>query len=117
MPADVFGTPDDKTVLVVGLTGGDSVEVYDVTGKEGRRLSRPSRPARARISSARWVMGRHVLVSNRAANTISKIDYQKMGGRSDPRPVGSGRHGHLGRRQDHPVGFCAGQEIDRDHDW
>ena len=35
MPADVFGTPDDKTVLV-GLTGGDGVEVYDVTGKEGR---------------------------------------------------------------------------------
>ena len=35
MPADVFGTPDDKTVLV-GLTGGDGVEVYDVSGKEGR---------------------------------------------------------------------------------
>jgi DNA-binding beta-propeller fold protein YncE len=31
MPADVFGLADDKTLLV-GLTGSDSVEVFDVSG-------------------------------------------------------------------------------------
>ena len=35
MPADVFGTPDGKSLLV-GMTGGDSVEVYDVSGKEAK---------------------------------------------------------------------------------
>ena len=35
MPADVFGTPDDKHLLV-GLTGGDHVEVYDVTGPQAK---------------------------------------------------------------------------------
>ena len=32
MPADVFVTADDKTLLL-GLTGSDGVEVYDVSGK------------------------------------------------------------------------------------
>ena len=36
MPADLFGTMDDKFMLVA-LTGGDAVEVYDVTGKEPKR--------------------------------------------------------------------------------
>ncbi|MGA8514438.1 MAG: YncE family protein, partial [Burkholderiaceae bacterium] len=31
MPADIFGTPDDRHLLV-GLTGSDSVQVFDVTG-------------------------------------------------------------------------------------
>ena len=30
LPADVYGTADDRTVLV-GMTGGDGVEVYDVS--------------------------------------------------------------------------------------
>lgn len=76
MPADVFGTPDDKTVLV-GLTGGDSVEVYDVTGKEGR-LIKTIKTGKGAHSFRALGDGRHVLVSNRVANTISKIDYQKM---------------------------------------
>ena len=35
LPADVYGTPDDRFVLV-GLTGGSGVQVFDVTGKEPR---------------------------------------------------------------------------------
>jgi YVTN family beta-propeller protein len=76
MPADVFGTPDDKTVLV-GLTGGDGVEVYDVSGKEGR-LVKTIKTGKGAHSFRAFGDGRHVLVSNRVANTISKIDYQKM---------------------------------------
>jgi len=73
LPADVFGTPDDKMVLV-GLTGGDVVEVYDVTGKEGRLVKKI--PTGQGAHSFRAIGdGRHVLVSNRVANTISKIDY------------------------------------------
>ena len=39
MPADVFGTPDDKTILV-GLTGGDGVEVYDVSNGPGKKIKK-----------------------------------------------------------------------------
>ena len=52
MPADIYGTADDKTLLL-GLTGGNGVEVYDIDR-------------------------RHVFVSNRVANTISKIDLQTL---------------------------------------
>ena len=76
MPADIFGTPDDK-LLLVGLTGGDGVEVYDVSGPQPKlkQLIKTSKGAHAFRS-----MGdkRHVLVSNRVANTISKIDLQTM---------------------------------------
>ncbi len=76
MPADVFGTPDDKTLLV-GLTGGEGVEVYDVTGKEAR-LIKTLKTGKGAHSFRALGDRRHVLVSNRVANTISKIDYQKM---------------------------------------
>jgi DNA-binding beta-propeller fold protein YncE len=74
MPADVYGTADDKTLLV-GLTGGEGVEVYDVSGKT---------PVRTKVistgkgSHAFRAAGdkRHVFVSNRVGNTISKIDLQ-----------------------------------------
>lgn len=76
MPADVFGTPDDKLILV-GLTGGDGVEVYDVSGPAPKlkQLIKTGKGAHAFRS-----MGdkRHVLVSNRAGNTISKIDMQSF---------------------------------------
>lgn len=76
MPADVFGTPDDR-FLLVGLTGSDSVEVFD--------LAMPI-PASVQLiptgkgAHAFRAVGdrRHVLVSNRVANTISKIDYKTM---------------------------------------
>ena len=75
-PADVFGTADDKFILVA-LTGDDAVEVYDVSGKT---------PSRAKViktamgAHAFRALGdkRHLLVSNRVANSISKIDLQAM---------------------------------------
>ena len=73
-PADVFGTPDDKFILV-GLTGADSVEVFDVSGPAPRRVRviKTGLGAHAFRSAGD---GRHVYVSNRVANTISKIDLQ-----------------------------------------
>ena len=73
MPADVFGTPDDKTLLV-GLTGGQGVEVFDVSGGTPRKVKvLPT----GRGAHAFRALGdrRHVLVSNRVANTVSQIDY------------------------------------------
>jgi YVTN family beta-propeller protein len=76
MPADVFGTPDDK-FLLIGLTGGEGVEVYDVTGREPKlvKLINTGKGAHAFRGAGDK---RHVFVSNRVANTISKIDYQTM---------------------------------------
>ena len=76
MPADLFGTADDKRILVA-LTGSDAVEVYDVSG---------SQPARSKVIKTGLGAhafralgdGRHVLVSNRVANSISKIDLQTL---------------------------------------
>ena len=76
MPADVFGTPDDKTLLV-GLTGGDGVEVYDVSSGTPRKLR--TLPTGKGAHAFRALGDRkHVLVSNRVANTISQIDYTSM---------------------------------------
>ena len=75
-PADVFGTPDDK-FLLVGLTGADGVEVYDVTGAQPR-LTQTIKTAAGAHSFRAAGDKRHVFVSNRVANTISKIDYQSM---------------------------------------
>ena len=76
MPADVFGTPDDKFILI-GLTGGEGVEIYDVTGPAPRfvKLLKTGTGAHAFRGAGDK---RHVYVSNRVANTISKIDYQTM---------------------------------------
>jgi YVTN family beta-propeller protein len=76
VPADVYGTEDDKLVLVA-LTGGDSVQVFDVTGKEPR-LSKTIKTAAGAHAFRALGDKRHVLVSNRVANTISKIDLQTM---------------------------------------
>jgi YVTN family beta-propeller protein len=74
MPADVIGSSDDR-LLLVGLTGGDGVEFYDISGKEPRMLKklRTGEGAHAFRSAGDK---RHVFVSNRVANTISKIDLQ-----------------------------------------
>lgn len=76
MPADVFGTPDDK-FLLVGLTGGQGVEVYDVTGPAPKfvQLIKTGEGAHAFRGAGDK---RHVFVSNRVANTISKIDFKTM---------------------------------------
>ena len=76
MPADVFGTPDDK-FLLVGLTGADGVEVYDVTGA-APKMVQTIKTAKGAHSFRAAGDKRHVFVSNRVANTISKIDYQSM---------------------------------------
>jgi YVTN family beta-propeller protein len=72
MPADVYGLADDKTVLV-GLTGSDSVEVFDVSGDAPRVLRRIKTGAGAHAFRAAGDK-RNVYLSNRVANTISKID-------------------------------------------
>ena len=74
MPADVFGTPDDKHLLI-GLTGGDGVEVYDVSNGPAQKIKKITTGKGAHAFRA---IGdkQHVLVSNRVANTISKIDYK-----------------------------------------
>jgi YVTN family beta-propeller protein len=76
MPADVFGTPDDKTLLV-GLTGGTGVEIYDITGPQPRLIKMLPTGKGAHAFRA---LGdkRHVLVSNRVGNTISQIDYTML---------------------------------------
>lgn len=76
MPADVFGTPDDK-FLLIGLTGGEGVEVYDVAGHEPR-LVKTIKTGQGAHAFRGAGDKRHVFVSNRVANTISKIDYQSM---------------------------------------
>lgn len=75
-PADVFGTADDK-FLLVALTGGDGVEVYDVSGKEPKR-SKVIKTAAGAHAFRAFGDKRHVLVSNRVANSISRIDLQTL---------------------------------------
>ncbi|MFM9881374.1 MAG: YncE family protein [Burkholderiaceae bacterium] len=73
-PADVFGTPDDKFMLVA-LTGGNGVDVIDVSGAQPKLAKRIKTGNGAHAFRA---LGdkRHIFVSNRVANTISKIDLQ-----------------------------------------
>jgi YVTN family beta-propeller protein len=76
LPADVYLTGDDRYALVA-LTGGDSVEVYDVRGKSPKLFKTIKTGAGAHAFRG---LGdkRHVLVSNRVANSISMIDTQSM---------------------------------------
>ena len=76
LPADVYLTPDDKQLLV-GPTGDEFVEVYDVTAATAKLVKRIKTGAGAHAFRA-WGDGRHVLVSNRVANTISRIDLQTL---------------------------------------
>lgn len=76
MPADVFGTPDDK-FLLIGLTGGDGVEVYDLSAGQAQfvKLIKTGEGAHAFRAVGDK---RHVYVSNRVANSVSKIDHQTL---------------------------------------
>ena len=76
MPADVYLTPDDRTLLV-GLTGDSVVEAYDVSVSPPKLIRRIPTGAGAHAFRA-WGDRRHVLVSNRVANTISRIDLQTL---------------------------------------
>jgi YVTN family beta-propeller protein len=75
-PADIFGTADDRTLLV-GLTGGDGVEIYDVSAAQPRLVRRIKTGAGAHAFRAAGD-NRHVFLSNRVANTISKLDLQTL---------------------------------------
>jgi YVTN family beta-propeller protein len=87
MPADIYGTADDRHLLV-GLTGADSVEVWDVSGKEPRKVNQITTGQGAHAFRGAGD-GRHVYVSNRVANTISKIDLQSFN-RVDTLPAPGG---------------------------
>jgi len=87
MPADIFGIHDGKTLLV-GLTGSDGVQVFDVAGREPRLVGKiPTGKGAHAFRSAGD--GRSVFVSNRVANTISRIDLQTLQV-SDTYPVPGG---------------------------
>ena len=74
LPADIYGTSDDK-FLFIGLTGGEGVEVYDVSGTHPRLVK--TVPTGKGAHAFRAVGDqRHIYVSNRVANTISEIDMQ-----------------------------------------
>ena len=72
LPADVFGTSDDR-LLTVALTGATGVEFYDITGPAPKLLKTLPTGAGAHAFRAAGDK-RHLYVSNRVANTISKID-------------------------------------------
>lgn len=76
MPADVYGSPDGRH-LFVGLTGGDSVEVFDIGAAQPRSVQRIKTADGAHAFRAAGD-GRHLFVSNRVANTISKLDMQAL---------------------------------------
>jgi YVTN family beta-propeller protein len=72
MPADIYGAHNDKTLLV-GLTGSDGVQVFDVAGPEPKLVGKiPTGKGAHAFRSAGD--GKSVFVSNRVANTISRID-------------------------------------------
>nr|WP_232076996.1 YncE family protein [Variovorax sp. PBL-E5] len=76
MPADIFGIHDGKTLLV-GLTGGDGVQIFDVAGAEPKLVGKlfTGKGAHAFRSAGD---GRSVFISNRVADTISRIDLQTL---------------------------------------
>ena len=76
MPADVFLSADDK-LLFVGLTGDKVVEVYDVSLPVPKLVKRIETGDGAHAFRSAGDK-RHVFVSNRVANTISKIDTQAL---------------------------------------
>jgi YVTN family beta-propeller protein len=76
MPADIFGVHGDRTLLV-GLTGSDGVQVFDVAGPQPRAVGKipTGKGAHAfRVAGD----GLSVFVSNRVANTISRIDLKTL---------------------------------------
>ncbi len=87
MPADVFLTADDRTLLI-GLTGDSVVEAYDVSVSPAKLIKRIPTGKGAHAFRSKGDK-RHVFVSNRVANTISLIDTQTLSVVSDyPAPGG-----------------------------
>eukprot|EP00887_Chlorella_sp_A99_P004411 scaffold39.g4411.t1 len=75
-PADVFIRPDDK-VLFVALTGDSYVEAYDLTVSPARLITRLKTGAGAHAFRAQGDR-RYLFVSNRTANTVSRIDMDTL---------------------------------------
>jgi YVTN family beta-propeller protein len=73
----VFGTPDDK-FLLIGLTGGDGVEIFDVSGSGPAKKVKHLKTGKGAHAFRAVGDKQHVLVSNRVANNISKIDYKNF---------------------------------------
>lgn len=76
LPADVFLTPDNKKLLVA-LTGESDVQVFDVSGEKGVPIKRITTGKGAHAFRAQGD-GKHVFVSNRAGNSISRIDLNTL---------------------------------------
>lgn len=76
MPADVYLAPDDKTLLV-GLTGSNHVQVFDVSGPAPRQIKRIKTGAGAHSFRPAGDQKR-LYVSNRAENSISLIDLASL---------------------------------------
>jgi YVTN family beta-propeller protein len=77
LPADIYVTPDDKT-LFLGLTGGQGVEVYDVADGKVPVLIKTLPTGKGAHAFRSAGDGRHIYVSNRVADTISEIDTQNQ---------------------------------------
>ena len=77
MPADVYVSPDDKFAYI-GLTAGSGVQVFDVSkgGAEAGKLVKEIPTGKGAHAFRAAGDKRHVFVSNRVANTVSKIDLQ-----------------------------------------
>lgn len=71
-PADIYGLSDDKTLLV-GLTGSDGVQIFDVSSAKPKLVQQITTGKGAHAFRSAGDK-RHVFVSNRIANTISKLD-------------------------------------------
>lgn len=76
MPADIFGVNNDKTLLV-GLTGSDNVQIFDVSGAQPKAIGNIPTGKGAHAFRAAGD-GRGVFVSNRAGNSISRIDLKTL---------------------------------------
>lgn len=76
MPADIFGVNNDKTLLV-GLTGSDNVQIFDVSGAQPKAIGNIPTGKGAHAFRATGD-GRGVFVSNRAGNSISRIDLKTL---------------------------------------
>jgi YVTN family beta-propeller protein len=76
MPADLYLSADDKTLLVA-LTADKVVEAWDVAGPAPKLVRRIVTGDGAHAFRAQGDK-RHVFVSNRVANTISRIDVQTL---------------------------------------
>ena len=76
MPADIFGVHNDRTLLV-GLTGSDGVQVFDVAGPQPKLVGKiPTGKGAHAFRSAGD--GQSVFISNRVAKTISRIDLKTL---------------------------------------